>query len=60
MLFRKLIMTEHTVDFYNKSKESIEPAGEDDTSFSRKIMAILGSKDRIKKVKMIQAKTLII
>ena len=49
-----------TEDFYNKSKESIERAGDDDTGFSRQIMAILGSKDRIKKVKKIQAKTLII
>ncbi|MDA9039972.1 hypothetical protein N9H54_02275 [Gammaproteobacteria bacterium] len=53
-------MTEHTEDFYYKSKESIERAGEDDTGFSRQIMAIPGSKDRIKKVKMIQAKILII
>ena len=60
MLFRKLIMTEHTEDFYNKSKESIERAGEDDTGFSKQIMAIPRSKDRIKKVKMIQAKILII
>ena len=49
-----------TEEFYNKSKESIERAGQNDTGFSRQIMAILGSKDRIKKVKSIQAKTLII
>ena len=49
-----------TEEFYNKSIESIERAGPDDTGFSRQIMAILGSKNRIKKVKSIKAKTLII
>ncbi|MDB2604054.1 alpha/beta hydrolase [Gammaproteobacteria bacterium] len=49
-----------TEEFYNKSVESIERAGPDDTGFSRQIMAILGSKNRIKKVKSIKAKTLII
>jgi len=49
-----------TEEFYNNSKKSIERAGDDDTGFSRQIMAILGSKDRIKKVKSIKAKTLII
>ena len=49
-----------TEEFYNKSIESIERAGPDDTGFSRQIMAILGSKNRIKKVKSITAKTLII
>ncbi|MDB2704598.1 alpha/beta hydrolase [Gammaproteobacteria bacterium] len=49
-----------TEEFYNKSIESIERAGPDDTGFSRQIMAILGSKNRIKKVKSINAKTLII
>ena len=49
-----------TREFYNKSIESIERAGPDDTGFSRQIMAILGSKNRIKKVKSIKAKTLII
>ena len=49
-----------TEEFYNKSIESIERAGPDDTGFSRQIMAILGSKNRIKKVKSIKSKTLII
>jgi pimeloyl-ACP methyl ester carboxylesterase len=49
-----------TEEFYNKSIESIKRAGPDDTGFSRQIMAILGSKNRIKKVKSIKAKTLII
>ena len=49
-----------TEEFYNKSIESIERAGSDDTGFSRQIMAILGSENRIKKVKSIKAKTLII
>ena len=49
-----------TEEFYNKSIESIERAGPDDTGFSRQIMAILGSKNRIKKVKSIKADTLII
>ena len=49
-----------TEEFYNKSIESIERAGPDDTGFSRQIMAILGSENRIKKVKSIKAKTLII
>ena len=49
-----------TEEFYNKSIESIERAGPDDTGFSRQIMAILGSKNRIKKVESIKAKTLII
>ena len=49
-----------TEEFYNKSIESIERAGPDDTGFSRQIMAIVGSKNRIKKVKSIKANTLII
>ena len=49
-----------TEEFYNKSVESIERAGPDDSGFSRQIMAILGSKNRIKKVKSIKSKTLII
>ena len=49
-----------TEEFYNKSIESIERAGPDDTGFSRQIMAILGSENRIKKVKSINANTLII
>jgi pimeloyl-ACP methyl ester carboxylesterase len=49
-----------TEEFYNKSIKSIERAGPDDTGFSRQIMAILGSENRIKKVKSIKAKTLII
>jgi len=49
-----------TDEFYNKSVESIKRAGPDDSGFSRQIMAILGSKNRIKKVKSIESKTLII
>ena len=49
-----------TQEFYNKSVESIQRAGPDDTGFTRQIMAILGSKNRIKKVKSIQSKTRII
>ena len=49
-----------TEEFYNKSVESINRAGPDDTGFSRQIMAILGSKNRINKVKNIRANTLII
>ena len=49
-----------TQEFYDKSVESIKRAGPDDTGFSRQIMAILGSKNRINKVKSISAKTLII
>ena len=49
-----------TEEFYSKSVESINRAGTDDTGFSRQIMAILGSKNRLQKVKSIKAKTLII
>ena len=49
-----------TQEFYDKSVEAIKRAGPDDTGFSRQIMAILGSKNRIKKVKSISAKTLIV
>ena len=49
-----------TQEFYDKSVESIKRAGPDDTGFSRQIMAILGSKNRIKKVKTIKVDTLII
>jgi pimeloyl-ACP methyl ester carboxylesterase len=49
-----------TEEFYNQSVKSIERSGPDDTGFSRQIMAILASKNRIKKVKTIQADTLII
>ena len=47
-------------EFYNKSIESINRAGHDDSGFSRQLMAILGSKNRIQKVKSIESKTLII
>ena len=49
-----------TKEFYEKSVESIKRAGPDDSGFSRQLMAILASKNRIKKVKSIKAKTLII
>ena len=47
-------------EFYNKSIESINRAGPDDSGFSRQLMAILASKNRIQKVKSIESKTLII
>tara|TARA_B100000575_G_C23137838_1_gene661434 strand:- start:1494 stop:2435 length:942 start_codon:yes stop_codon:yes gene_type:complete len=47
-------------EFNGGLKESIKRGGNDDSGFSRQILAILGSKDRIKKVKTIKAKTLII
>ena len=49
-----------TREFYEKSLESINRSGPDDSGFSRQLMAILSSKNRIKKVKSIKAKTLII
>jgi pimeloyl-ACP methyl ester carboxylesterase len=49
-----------TKEFYKKSVESINRAGPDDSGFSRQLMAILASKNRIKKVKSIKTKTLII
>ena len=49
-----------TREFYEKSVESINRSGSDDSGFSRQLMAILSSKNRIKKVKSIKAKTLII
>ena len=49
-----------TREFYEKSVESINRSGPDDSGFSRQLMAILSSKNRIKKVKSIKAKTLII
>ena len=49
-----------TEEFYEKSVESINRAGPDDSGFSRQLMAILASKNRIKKVKSIKTKTLII
>ena len=49
-----------TREFYEKSLESINRSGPDDSGFSRQLMAILSSKNRIKKVKSIKAKTLLI
>ena len=49
-----------TKKFYEQSVESINRAGPDDSGFSRQLMAILASKNRIKKVKSIKTKTLII
>ena len=49
-----------TKEFYDKSVESINRAGTDDSGFSRQLMAILASKNRIQKVKSIETKTLII
>jgi pimeloyl-ACP methyl ester carboxylesterase len=47
-------------EFYNKSIESINRAGPDDSGFSRQLIAILASDNRLKKVKSIKSKTLII
>jgi pimeloyl-ACP methyl ester carboxylesterase len=47
-------------EFYNKSIESINRAGSDDSGFSRQLIAILASDNRLKKVKSIKSKTLII
>ena len=49
-----------TKEFYEQSVESINRAGPDDSGFSRQLMAILASKNIIKKIKSIKTKTLII
>lgn len=49
-----------TKEFYEQLVESINRGGPDDSGFSRQLMAILASKNRIKKVKSIKTKTLII
>ena len=50
----------NTEQFYKEVSSSIERGGADDTGFGRQITAILGSKNRIKKIKSISAPTLII
>ena len=49
-----------TDEFYSNIKYSIERGGTDDTGFGRQLTAILGSENRIKKVKLISSPTLII
>ena len=49
-----------TDEFYSNIKTSIERGGTDDTGFGRQLTAILGSENRIKKVKLISSPTLII
>ena len=49
-----------TDEFYSNIKSSIERGGTDDTGFGRQLTAILGSENRIKKVKLISSPTLII
>ncbi|MAR95396.1 MAG: hydrolase [Gammaproteobacteria bacterium] len=50
----------NTEQFYEDVSSSIERGGADDTGFGRQITAILGSNNRIEKVKSISASTLII
>ena len=49
-----------TDEFYSNIKSSIERGGTDDTGFGRQLTAILGSENRIEKVKLISSPTLII
>ena len=49
-----------TDEFYSNIKTSIERGGIDDTGFGRQLTAILGSENRIEKVKLISSPTLII
>ena len=49
-----------TDEFYSSIKTSIERGGTDDTGFGRQLTAILGSENRIEKVKLISSPTLII
>ena len=50
----------NTDEFYEDIASSIKRGGNDDTGFGRQLTAILGSKDRLDKVKSIKAPTLII
>tara|TARA_B100000965_G_scaffold313556_1_gene273496 strand:- start:213 stop:1157 length:945 start_codon:yes stop_codon:yes gene_type:complete len=50
----------NTEQFYKDISSSIERGGADDTGFGRQITAILGSNNRIEKIKSISAPTLII
>ena len=49
-----------TDEFYENIKMSVERGGVDDTGFGRQLTAILGSTNRLNKVKLIKAKTLIV
>ena len=49
-----------TDEFYENVKMSFERGGFDDTGFGRQLTAILGSSNRLNKVKSIKAKTLIV
>ena len=49
-----------TDDFYENVKISVERGGVDDTGFGRQLTAILGSSNRLNKVKSIEAKTFIV
>ena len=50
----------NTDEFYQDISSSIKRGGNDDTGFGRQLTAILGSKNRLDKVKSITAPTLII
>ena len=50
----------NTDDFYQDISSSIKRGGNDDTGFGRQLTAILGSENRLNKVKSIKAPTLII
>ena len=50
----------NTDEFYEDISSSIKRGGNDDTGFGRQLTAILGSKNRLDKVKSIKAPTLII
>ena len=50
----------NTDEFYNDISISIKRGGKDDTGFGRQLTAILGSENRLDKVKAIKAQTLII
>ena len=50
----------NTDEFYQDISSSIKRGGNDDTGFGRQLTAILGSKDRLDKVRSINAPTLII
>ena len=50
----------NTDEFYEDIASSIKRGGNDDTGFGRQLTAILGSKNRLDKVRSINAPTLII
>ena len=50
----------NTDEFYKEVSSSIQRGGTNDTGFGRQLTAILGSENRLNKVKSIQAPTLII